>query len=300
MMLCCRPRNGSAETGQSESKLFRLDSEEDEASKKDNTPATSVHTPTANATRTHTLTHSTTTTTTAAQNQRRTGPGLTLDSNQDRSAGLAAGFSGSPSLGLGPGLGSGLGILEGLSSEFSLGQDSKKRKEMVEDEPAEADLDLSLEELESIMTDDMDMLPEPTANKKQRLDREEQSPANRTTQQNQKANGNTSWSSETLKQNTKNQQSQWTTSANQKHLPGQDKKDSTNQKQRVEPKNDVKEEEVSFVVTILFYSSYNIFYTNENMNFRIDVKICMYVHFDVRICDCYIMFCLAFVFACCF
>lgn len=237
----------------------------------DDTPAASGHTPTVNATRAHTHTHSSTSTTTkiAAQNQHRTGPGLASDSNQDRNCGLAAGFSASPSLGLGPGLGSGLGlgssrgILEGLSSEFSLVQDSKKRKEMVQDEPAEADLDLSLEELESIMTDDMDMPPEPTASKKQRLDQEEHSSANWTPKQNQKENGNTSSYSETLKQNTKNQQSQRATSANQKQLP--EEPDSNYQKQRGEPKKDVKEEDVSFVVIILFYT--NIFYTNDNMNF---------------------------------
>ncbi|XP_062395134.1 nibrin [Sardina pilchardus] len=259
-----RPRDGSVDTSQSEFKLFRLDSEEDELKNRNSTPAV-THTPTVNAThattRAHTGTHSTTTTT-AALNQHRTGQRSASDRNQDRSSGLAAGFSASPSLGLGPGLGSasGLGssrgILDGLSSELP-GQETKKRKEMEQEEPAGPDLDLSLEELESIMMDDMDMdmdmdmPPEPTANKKQRLDQEEQSPANGKAHQKQKENSITSWqtsSSETLKQNAKSHTSEWGSSTNQKQLPEQERKASTNQKQKVEEKEDVKEEEVSFVV----------------------------------------------------
>ncbi|XP_076135874.1 nibrin isoform X2 [Alosa pseudoharengus] len=274
-----RPRDGSVEASQSELKLFRLDSEEEELNKRNCTlavtptptvnpthtttrthtathPTTTVN-PTHTTTRTHTASHSTTTTTAAPSPQHRTVQGSALDRNQDRSSGPAAGFSASPSLGLGPGLGSASGLgssrgmLDGLSSGFT-GQETKKRKEMEQEEPAEPDLDLSLEELESIMMDDMDMdmPPEPTANKKQRLDQEEPSSANWKAHQNQKENGNTSWqkSSETLKQNTKNQTSEWGSSTNQKQLPEQERKASTNQKQKVEQKEDVKEEEVSFLV----------------------------------------------------
>ncbi|XP_031432294.1 nibrin [Clupea harengus] len=253
-----RARDGSTETSQSESKLFRLDSEDDELSKMNSTPA-ATHTAALNKThataRKHTLTHSTTTTP-AAQNQHRT-----LDSNQDRSSGLGAGLSASPSLGLGPGLSSGFGlgssrgpsrgILDGVSSEFSLGQETKKRKEMAQEETVDPDLDLSLEELESLMSDDMDIPPEPTANKKQRLDQEEQSSAS-WKQTTKKDNGNASWqkSSEALKENTKNQKSERGkgSPANQKVSLECDKTVSANQKQKVEPKEGVKEEEVSFVV----------------------------------------------------
>ena len=226
------------------------------------TPA-ATHTAALNKThataRKHTLTHSTTTTP-AAQNQHRT-----LDSNQDRSSGLGAGLSASPSLGLGPGLSSGFGlgssrgpsrgILDGVSSEFSLGQETKKRKEMAQEETVDPDLDLSLEELESLMSDDMDIPPEPTANKKQRLDQEEQSSAS-WKQTTKKDNGNASWqkSSEALKENTKNQKSERGkgSPANQKVSLECDKTVSANQKQKVEPKEGVKEEEVSFVVTVLY------------------------------------------------
>ncbi|KAG7335735.1 hypothetical protein KOW79_000428 [Hemibagrus wyckioides] len=77
------------------------------------------------------------------------------------------------------GLGSGLATDSksgGLQQNLSLNLDysSKKRKAPEQDPVAPADLDVSLEELESIMSEDMDE-PQPTANKKQCLDQGERS-----------------------------------------------------------------------------------------------------------------------------
>ncbi|KAK3571378.1 hypothetical protein QTP86_010258 [Hemibagrus guttatus] len=87
------------------------------------------------------------------------------------------GFSGS--LGLGSGL-TADSKSGGLQQNSSLNLDSvyssKKRKEPEQDPVAPADLDVSLEELESIMSEDMDE-PQPTANKKQCLDQGERSRA---------------------------------------------------------------------------------------------------------------------------
>lgn len=79
------------------------------------------------------------------------------------------------------GLGSRLGLRSGLattdsrsgqnpSSDWDSKSSSKKRKEPEEDPVAAADLDVSLEELESIMSEDMDEPLQPTVNKKQCFD----------------------------------------------------------------------------------------------------------------------------------
>ncbi|MCI4374800.1 hypothetical protein PGIGA_G00010080 [Pangasianodon gigas] len=88
------------------------------------------------------------------------------------------GFSGS--LGLGSGLAkdskSG-GRQQNLSLNLDSNYSSKKRKEPEQDPVAPADLDVSLEELESIMSEDMDEPLQPTANKKQCFDQGEGSTA---------------------------------------------------------------------------------------------------------------------------
>ncbi|XP_053349519.1 nibrin [Clarias gariepinus] len=88
----------------------------------------------------------------------------------------------SGSLGLGSGLAtdsrSGSGKQNrGLDLDLDLNFSSKKRKEPEQDPAAPADLDVSLEELESIMSVDMDEPLQPTANKKQCLEQGERSTA---------------------------------------------------------------------------------------------------------------------------
>ncbi|MCJ8728913.1 hypothetical protein PDJAM_G00009940 [Pangasius djambal] len=88
-------------------------------------------------------------------------------------------YSFSGSLGLGSGLakdsksGGGQNMSLNLDSNYS----SKKRKEPEQDPVAPADLDVSLEELESIMSEDMGEPLQPTANKKQCFDQGERSTA---------------------------------------------------------------------------------------------------------------------------
>lgn len=181
---------------------------------------------------------------------------------------------------------------------------------MASNESAVPDLDLSLEELESIMDDDMGMdpepEPEPVANKKARVDQEEHTPANQkpgwsqaktssgtpnqntkkqtsewakdssTNKQqrlgqgdfngfngkqglNQNKNGSSTSGqtlSETLKhQSTKNQTPETGNSSStyQNKPSHQEKKSSTNQMEKWDCQEEVKDEEVSFVVGIFLF-----------------------------------------------
>ncbi|GAA6092857.1 nibrin, partial [Tachysurus ichikawai] len=81
-------------------------------------------------------------------------------------------YGSSGSLGLGSGLAADFkpgGLQQNVSLNLDLNYSSKKRKEPEQEPVALVDLDVSLEELESIMSEDMDA-PEPAANKKQRSD----------------------------------------------------------------------------------------------------------------------------------
>lgn len=151
MMFFCRLREGSTESEISEAKLSR---QEDEGSKetKNSNPAPSLQ---KSATRLGSQT---------AHNQH----------------GTTTRYGFSASLGLGSGLATDSrsgGARPNLSLNLDSNYSSKKRKEPEQDPVASADLDVSLEELESIMSEDMDEPVQPTANKKQRLDQGERSTA---------------------------------------------------------------------------------------------------------------------------
>lgn len=146
-----RLREGSTESEISEAKLSR---QEDEGSKetKNSNPAPSLQ---KSATRLGSQT---------AHNQH----------------GTTTRYGFSASLGLGSGLATDSrsgGARPNLSLNLDSNYSSKKRKEPEQDPVASADLDVSLEELESIMSEDMDEPVQPTANKKQRLDQGERSTA---------------------------------------------------------------------------------------------------------------------------
>lgn len=145
MMAFCRQREGSTDSDQSEAKLSRQQDEESNSNQAPSLQKSSVSIFGSKI----------------APNQHDTTP--------------RCGFSGS--LGLGSGLATD-SKSGGLQQKLSLNLDysSKKRKEPEQDPVAPADLDVSLEELESIMSEDMDE-PQPTANKKQCLDQGERSTA---------------------------------------------------------------------------------------------------------------------------
>lgn len=142
MMSFLRLREGSTESEFSEAKLSKREDEESKEMK-NSSLASSLQKPSAAKPDSQT-----------AQNQH--------DDTTPRH-----GFSGS--------LGSGSGLAAGSRSgsrqqNLSLNLDSsssKKRKEPEQDSVAVADLDVSLEELESIMSEDMDEPVQPTASKKQ-------------------------------------------------------------------------------------------------------------------------------------
>lgn len=135
-----RLREGSADSELSEPKLSRREDEESKETKSSNLVSSLQK---SSATRSGSQT---------AQNKLDTTPRY--------------GFSGS--LGLGSGLAAGSRSGSGQQNLcLNLDSSSKKRKEPEQDSVAAADLDVSLEELESIMSEDMDEPAQPTANKKQ-------------------------------------------------------------------------------------------------------------------------------------
>ncbi|XP_036448982.1 nibrin [Colossoma macropomum] len=176
------------------------------------------------------------------------------------------------------GLGSALAINSGASGDHNAQNcdsnpisGSKKRKEPMQDQPSNlavqeerADLDVSLEELESIMSEDMDEPMQPAASKKQRLGQGESSTVSKG--RNPKQYHNTTSSiqqrveqqsiaskSQNLEQDVPGRANKHQNS--ERKPPGssraadleQDQHSSAHRKDRSES-DDVKEEEVSFVV----------------------------------------------------
>ncbi|KAL7886675.1 hypothetical protein AOLI_G00043960 [Acnodon oligacanthus] len=177
------------------------------------------------------------------------------------------------------GLGSALAMSSGPSGDHNAQKcdsspisGSKKRKEPMQDQPStlgvqeeRADLDVSLEELESIMSEDMDEPMRPAASKKQRLGRGESSTSNKgrnpkqyhnTTSSNQQRVEQQSIASKSqnLEQGVPDRANKHQNSERKLQGSGratdleQDQLDSVDRKDRSESDN-VKEEEVSFVVT---------------------------------------------------
>ncbi|XP_072536531.1 nibrin [Salminus brasiliensis] len=236
-----RPREGSAESELSEAKLSRREDEDEDKTtqSKPAAPLQSVST-SRNPVSSH-----------VSQKQQS---GTTQRSN----------FS--TSLGLGSGLGS--GDLPVQNCDSSLASTSKKRKEPVQDQPCDseapaqsADLDVSLEELESIMSEDMEEPAQPAASKKQRMDRgareavsmgEDTKQDCSTLSSNQRKLSLAS-RSQTLEQDMRGGASSHPDSERNPQASKrvtdleQDEGGSVNRKDRYESE-DVKEEEVSFVV----------------------------------------------------
>uniref|UniRef100_A0A8B9KEL9 Nibrin n=1 Tax=Astyanax mexicanus TaxID=7994 RepID=A0A8B9KEL9_ASTMX len=168
------------------------------------------------------------------------------EENQKKQSSQRSDFS--ASLGLGFGLGSGDPVPD-QNLDSSLLSNSKKRKEPVKDsvEPADnLDLDVSLEELESIMSEDMDEPVQAVASKKQRLDRGESSTASKredTSSSNQKK-----LSLDRRSQNLEHRDSEKKLQESRRMTDlEKDEGRSVQKKDRYESE-DVKDEEVSFVV----------------------------------------------------
>ncbi|XP_030639453.1 nibrin [Chanos chanos] len=174
-----RPRDDGASSNQSDAKFSRVDYEDERDEKK--RAAQSVLSQSIDS-RTPTTNNSTHTTARMSQIQSKT-------DRPNLGSSFDAGTTFSPSLGLGPGLdqsSSSSGTRQNQDAVCSDSGLSKKRKEPLPDLPTEAeqqegsgDLDLSLEELESIMSADMDEPLESSANKKRCLDQEHSGAANR-------------------------------------------------------------------------------------------------------------------------
>ncbi|XP_022529955.2 nibrin [Astyanax mexicanus] len=211
-----RPREGSADSQLSEAKLSRREEEDEENQKKQisSTSRTPINSQT----------------------------GQKLQSGSSQRSDFSA------SLGLGFGLGSGDPVPD-QNLDSSLLSNSKKRKEPVKDsvEPADnLDLDVSLEELESLMSEDMDEPVQAVASKKQRLDRGENSTASKredTSSSNQKK-----LSLDRRSQNLEHRDSEKKLQESRRMTDlEKDEGRSVQKKDRYESE-DVKDEEVSFVV----------------------------------------------------
>lgn len=170
-------------------------------------------------------------------------------------------FSGS--LGLGSGLATDSrsgGGKQNLSLSLDSSYGSKKRKEPEQDPVAPADLDVSLEELESIMSEDMDEPLQPAANKKQCFDQGERSTAivgedcnatfskQRRTEKQQSVDS-TSWNSDQDRQSSANRYSERKSrvTLNKTQDLEREQYSLTHENDRCETL-DVKEEEVSFLL----------------------------------------------------
>lgn len=226
-MSFCRQREGSTDSDQSEAKLSRQQDEESNSNQAPSLQKSSVSRFGSKI----------------APNQHDTTPRY--------------GFSGS--LGLGSGLTDSKsgGLQQNLS--LNLDSSSKKRKEPEQDPVAPADLDVSLEELESIMSEDMDE-PQPTANKKQCLDQGERSTAivgkdrsdtfsKQWKAEKQQSIGRTSWNAEQETQSVANQDPEKMSRAtsNKTQESEREQRGLTRGNDRCKTP-DVKEEEVSFIL----------------------------------------------------
>ncbi|KAL6489358.1 hypothetical protein MHYP_G00030990 [Metynnis hypsauchen] len=236
-----RSREDGADSELSEAKLSRRECEDEENEKKNATPAASLQT--------------------SHPSQKR--HGMTPQSNFSASLGLGSALA----MSSGP---SGDHNAQNCDSNPISG--SKKRKEPVQDQPStlgvqeeKADLDVSLEELESIMSEDMDEPMQPAASKKQRLGQGESSTSSKgrnpkqyhnTTSSNQQRVEQQSIASKSqnLEQGVPDGANKHQNSERKLQGSGratdleQDQLGSVHRKDRSES-DDVKEEEVSFVVT---------------------------------------------------
>ncbi|XP_062847064.1 nibrin [Trichomycterus rosablanca] len=235
-----RLREGAADSELSEAKLARLDTEDKEIEETKNSDLSVPLKKAAKQTSSHT-----------SQNQHAHNP--------------RSGCS--TSLGLGSGIGMSSGERKhNENCDSSLNSGSKKRKEPDQDPEESADLNLSLEELESIMSEDMDEPAQPAATKKQCLDRGDSS--SNSNGQDWKSNATSSNQPKALKQHGVHDISQ--TSEQDKPSSVSGNKDSHSQMRAQRSSNkmedleqedhksthkkescgssDVKEEEVSFVV----------------------------------------------------
>lgn len=144
----------------------------------------------------------------------------------------------------------------GFSSDNRMGSGStqssgsKKRKEPEQDVPSgqaeAADLDLPLEELESIMSEEMDEPLQAAANKKQCLESGRSSTANNPQLPNQQKSKMNQHSSGNKKGHSRGSDRQSKRSSNQ--VPNSDRETHSLANGVKRPETDVKEEEVSFVV----------------------------------------------------
>uniref|UniRef100_A0A4W5LB83 Nibrin n=1 Tax=Hucho hucho TaxID=62062 RepID=A0A4W5LB83_9TELE len=212
-----RPREGEeSPTVQSEAKLSRR--EEDKEKTKRTVPQ---HTETSNTTHTHA-------TTGRSQGQQSSGADL---------------FPGQTEV-----------LSEGFSHPAQQGLQSRKRKEMEEETKGGGASEIEMDELESIMSEDMDESDEPmSASQGQRLKLTEQSSTNQgqRSQMTDKSSTNRKQLLETVK----------LTSANKKHRDypvepiaanhrsglDSEERSSASRRQRAEPVAEVKDEEVSFI-----------------------------------------------------
>ncbi|XP_066538843.1 nibrin isoform X2 [Hoplias malabaricus] len=181
-------------------------------------------------------------------------------------------FSASLGLGFGPGMSSGPSGGHQVQNCDSSLSGSKKRKEPTQDQPSGSevpaekdDLDVSLEELESIMSMDMDEPVQSAANKKQRVDYGESSAASKEDDSKQYSNTTSSNQQRAKKQQktaTKGQDLEQDRPRARNHQDSERVPQTSNRATDVErgesssghrkdgmESEDVKEEEISFVVT---------------------------------------------------